>query len=188
MAYMALFAFVLAGAVNAGFSRFYMAIPFMLLLISISIPKGRKISVITIAIVILSIGINKTQESNPILFPILAGGYVQILEDGYLRTFSDGSGGFSKENKLSIGCATCGEVTYQKLKKGEKYKVLKTKIKNPDFGITINLVTEIGEFHESNYKPWGDQAPSIKISKPARAKWAEKISSLMAWPIFFFLN
>lgn len=177
--------FTLSGAVNAGLSLYFMAIPFMALMIWISKfkLKNKSLFYFSIALIIFSIGVSHTQTRNPILFPIISDGYIEILENGYQLTFSDGSGGFSLDNKEDIACIGCGEVIYTEVKKGEKFKVLAVRVEHPDFTTSITLVTEIGEFTEHDYRPWGGEERAIGVNKPVRAKWAENLSGLMAWPI-----
>lgn len=178
--------FVLSGAVNNGFSLYFMAIPFMLYMLWVSKFKFQKniLLYVSIFFIIFSIIISHTQTKNPVLYPILSDGYVEILEDGYHDEYSDGSGGFlSYEEKDRDGCVGCGEIEYLKLKKGEKYKVIGVEISHPEFGTEVNLITKIGQFGEYDYGSSKSLSnKSIYINKPVQSNWAKYLGILMAWP------
>lgn len=177
--------FIFAGAVNAGFSRYFCAIPFMVLILVISNLKFKSRALVTFSVmyIVFSIVLSRTQERNPILFPILDGGVVTVLKDGYQETFlSDGSGGFSEDNDSDIGCSWCGDVVFTEISAGEQYDVTGIRIGNPEFGTSIAVVTDIGEFDEDDYDPIDDDA-TIRLNKTVHVKWAERLSMLMVWPI-----
>lgn len=165
--------FVLAGAVNFGFSYYFMAIPFMVFILWVSKSKLRNTGLFYFSIVFiaLSIIISYTQTENPVLFPIISDGYVEVLKDGYQRTFvDDGSGGFVLEKDSIPRCTGCGEVKYTKISKGEVYQVLGVRVGHLDFGRNISVVTEIGEFSEYDYAPLQGREQYIKLNKPTHAK------------------
>ena len=85
--------FILSSSVNAGFSRFLMGVPFMLLAIIISIAVfGSRVAIGTGLLIFISIFTNATLEKNPLIFPILRGGQIEVLHDAVHITFSGGSG------------------------------------------------------------------------------------------------
>ncbi|MEJ0063471.1 MAG: hypothetical protein WDO70_09830 [Alphaproteobacteria bacterium] len=171
--------FIAAGAVNYGFSGFAPALPFMLAAIALAKKISRKAMTGTMLACIAAIAFNMTVARNPLVFPILNDGYVTINENGYLRTYSDGSGGFSS-GKETFGGG--GQVTFRELRQGETYKITGVKIGHPEFATTVSLVTEIGQFSEEDYKT----AKHISPSKPAVSDWADKLSFLMNYPVAFF--
>lgn len=179
--------FVFAGAVNAGFSRYFMAIPFMLLILLISnlILKNQELFYFSIFFIVLSILINYTQKINPFLFPIVHDGYVTILKDGYQRTWEDGSGGFTESNERKTSDDSI--VTYTKVNKGDRYAVKRVDIHNPEFAEEFAVVTEIGEL--GNYDFQGIDShykEPLQLNKPVRSKWAAELSMLMDWPSWLF--
>lgn len=172
------YVFIAAGAVNAGFSGYHMAIPFMVIAVVLSLMIGTmRLVLLSVVFSVLAVVVNVTQTKNPILYPILSNGYVEILKDGYQQTFFDGSGGFVFEK-----WPCDGDCTLTKLKKGERYRVVGVRVRWPDFGQEVSVVTEIGEFSEYDYNSPG---PAIALNKPARAAWADQLSFLMYWPLLF---
>ncbi|MFC1721257.1 hypothetical protein ACFL0K_03335 [Patescibacteria group bacterium] len=161
--------FVVAGGVNSGYTYFFGAIPFMFLIVWISKVKlkNKKIYIFSVVFIIFSIIISITQAKNPILYPILSGGYVEVLKDGYLETNKLWSG-FVREESSS--CNTC---IYQKLNKGDKYRILGVRLNNDGIPNTITILTEIGGFTE------GLMFGNITTNKTMRAEWAEYLSRLM---------
>ena len=123
------------------------------------------------------------------IFPILNDGYVEILEDGFYGRYSDGSGGYYSTNeKENYVPSQYLNPTFIPVKKGERFKVTGIRINNPDFGLSIKLVTEIGRFSEHDYNPnpkYGK--PSIQPNKIVYNKSFMYISYLMAWPLFPFI-
>jgi len=172
------FIFILSGGANTGFSKFFMALPFMLLaiLISTKVLKKNIYKKLTFILILFSIIFNITLTKNPLAFPILDKGSIEIMSNGFHITFSDGSGGFYDE-KLTAN--SYDNVTYKELKKGEKYKVTGIKITHPDFSTKVYLQTAIGQFSQSNY--------NITLNKEAHATWVKNLGFLMNWPILFML-
>ena len=188
--------FVSAGAVNSGFSKFFWAIPFMITSLYVSLKKieSVKLFIFSILFIIASITVNLTQEKNPILFPILSGGTVEFLEDGYIRTFDmDGSGGFvTKEEKEDPdNCRGCGALSYKEVRKGEVLPILKVTINHPSMATAFSLLTEKGQIDRNDYEDsavayLGKKAPA-KINKNITNKYAQYLSALMyysASPIY----
>lgn len=95
---------IIAGGVNIGFSRFFTAIPFMLgaSFISSYILRSKKLIILATALTALSICCSLSITYNPLIFPILRGGEVKILRDGYQVTFIDGSGSFRLEKMCHL--------------------------------------------------------------------------------------
>ena len=177
--------FVLSGAVNDGISKYFMAIPFMVIMLWISKFKFRKniLFYFSIFLIIFSIIINHTQTKNPILYPIIAGGTIEILKDGYCMKFIDGSSGFYSEEEKNFSCTGCGPVESPILKKGEIYSVTGIEIEHPEFGTDIHLITDACYFSEYNYNAGRE---NIKISRNAQSVWAKNLGMLMAWPVIPF--
>lgn len=180
--------FVVAGGVNAGFSAYLMAVPFMALILWVSKTKLQNSGLLyfSLGLIIFSILVSHTQTKNPFLFPIVSGGTVEVLQDGYHQEFSDGSGGFELEKEDQDKCIGCGRIEYTPLRKGEVFDVQGVRIGNPDFGIAIALVTQVGEFSQYDYDPI-EGKPYIKINKPVHARWADALGALMAWPIILII-
>lgn len=90
----------LAGAVNSGFSYFFMAVPFMALLVVLSRRYGVKYRNAAIVFITLCILVSVTQSHNPLLSPILSGGTATILQDGYFVLYPGGGGLFYTESEI----------------------------------------------------------------------------------------
>lgn len=181
--YLACIPFIISGAVNAGFSGYVAAIPFMILALWISRSKLHNTLLFygTIALIIIVVFASHTQTKNPILFPIISGGEVEILRDGYQITYQDGSGGFSNDGSCN-GC-----ITKTKVSKGDVHKVVGVLMGYPDFSEKIILVTDIGQFDQYDYAPMNGDEKNIRLNKPARAPWADALGVLMGWPMAPFM-
>jgi|GEM_PF-3665461 len=186
--------FIVGGAVNAGFSRFAMAVPFMViaLLVSIFSLRSAKIAAVTIFFSGLAIFTSLTIAKNPIIFPILDNGKIIILQDGYYERFSDGSGGFlSTEEKewVDSGTTVFDDVSYMPVKAGEEFKVKAVSFSAPDFNSQVNIVTEVGQLSEYTWNNVSDRyGKVIETNKSVYVWWAEKLSFLMYWPILLLAN
>ena len=181
------YTFILSGGANIGSTRFLMALPFMplALLISMRVLKKTVFRKLTFILIPFSIILNITLEKNPIAFPILCGGEIEIISDGFQGTYSDGSGGFYDKEPEKAGDHN---VTYKELKKGEKYKVTGIVITAPDFGTKINLQTTIGQFSHSNYQDTSYSSASVLTNKEVQATWLEDLGFLMYWPLLFIFR
>ena len=178
--------FIISGAMNTGFSAFFMAIPFMLSASYISIVKLRSslVTTFTHVLILLSIIFNLTLTTNPIVFPVLNEGTIEILTDGYHVSYEDGSGGFIHEK--DIRNLSGFKPSYIKLNKGDKYKVLGVNIGHPDFSTKINLETKIGQFRERDYRGRNTLSKAtILLNKKVQADWVNAASFFMMWPMLF---
>lgn len=184
--YVVSFVFTLSGAVNAGFSRYFVAIPFMALMLWISKTKlkSRLILYASIFFIVISVVVSHSQTENPLLFPIISNGYIRILKDGYQQTFSDGSGGFVLNKEKDDAYSGSGPINYTEVKKGDVFNVRAVRIGYPEFSTSIRLVTEIGEFSEDDYAPNDGKGKYVKVNKAVRSTWAKYLSTLIVmWPI-----
>ena len=152
--------FLISGATNIGLTGFFFAIPFAILLVFISHYsfKSKKLLLSSIFLILVCILVNITLEKNPFIFPILSGGTIEVLEDGYLVTYSDGSGGFSKKSaqEQTVSCLgpSCGTDKSTPLKKGEIYNVTGVSITHPDLHTDVSLITSVGKFDQYDYQPY----------------------------------
>jgi len=126
----------------------------------------------TILYIPLAILVNLTAEINPLIFPILKNGTVELLSNGKHITYNDGSGGFygngsNEPNNSSV-------LKKELLSKGDKLDVTGVRVRHPDFSEEVYIVTSIGEFYNDK---------DIKTNRTIHALWAEKLSLLMLWPI-----
>ena len=94
--------FSLGGAFNVGMTDFWMATPFMLLLVVLSFRSRRKYCrALSIVFVVVCIAISMTLYKNPWVFPVLREGtQVEVLKRSLFRSFSDGSGSFVEANDI----------------------------------------------------------------------------------------
>lgn len=144
--------FILSATFNYGMTRYYLAIPFMGLALYLSkkIFKSKQILIVTIVLCIVSVLVNNRLEKSSLIFPILNSGYVEIHEDGYLLTYSDGSGSFSKTGKIEFECTGCGKTTSHKIFKDEKYPVLGVSIRT-GLSTKVGVKTNIGIFSAGSF-------------------------------------
>ncbi len=174
--------FIIWGALNPGFSRFYLAIPFFFISIFIA-RHSIKLIILSILIAIFWLFINATIFKNSIIFPILHNGTIEILENGYHQTFFDRSWSYTKEKQNYNG--TLGDITYIPLTKWDIYNVTWISASAPDFGFTLTLKTNIWNFSENDFKPLYSSNPHIKLNKNHYSAWAKYWSYLMYWPLLF---
>lgn len=186
--------FIISGALNLGFSGFWMSIPFMVLAVHLAkkFTDNKKILWFTVAFSAAAIIFNITIEKNPLIFPILHDGYVEVQRDGYYRLFSDGSGGFSPTKEDDVGCIGCGSVTYTKINKGDIYKVTGIRLEHPDFGINISVLTEIGGFDEYDYDETNTLYADDNGEMPVRlnkdvTRFGINTGILMVWPMMLIM-
>lgn len=143
--------------------------------------RNKKLFLSSFSSVLIAIITNLSLEKNFFVFPILNGGVVEIKNDGFLKIFSDGSGGFSVNDHPEDGCTGCGEIKYKKLNKGDKFPVLSVSISHPNFSTSVNLDTEIGQFSEDDWK----NGVNMNLNKPVESIFLKKIGLLMYYPILF---
>jgi len=178
--------FILGGACNTGFTRFWLATPFMVIAIIISIfIKKHNAFIATSIFCAIAIIFNVTLEKNPIAFPILINGSVTVLRDGNLITFSDGSGGFFDEGMFNEKSrVNFGKIDIKKLSKGQEFKVTGIIISHPDFSTNISLTTTAGQFSEMNYQPSNQLfTQSIKPNKTIINPIIKFLGNIMYYPM-----
>lgn len=162
----------LGGAVNSGFSGVFLAVPFMVYLVYIGYKVNKYLFITAILFIIFCITVNKTQDFNHFIYPILKDGNATVLQDGYQKTYLNlsgigGSGGFDISS-TTIRCIGCGEVRVTPLRSGEVYKVIGVYHDNGDFADKVGVVTEIGQFTYSNTDPSGFRY-AINLNKPIQS-------------------
>ncbi len=174
--------FILSAAFNYGMTRYYLAIPFMALILylSKSVFKRDNLFFASLILCIISILINNGLEKSSLLFPILDDGYVEVHEDGYLLTYSDGSGGFSKTEKMDFKCTGCGTTTSHKILKGEKYPVLGVSI-HAGLSTKVGVKTSIGTFSAESFLN-----QKISTNKSIENKTFKRFGNAMYYPIALF--
>lgn len=173
--------FIISGAVNYGVSRFYFAIPFYVIAFVLSLkifprPKG---ALYVLALVFASIFINTTLEFNPLVFPILNGGYVEVVNDRLQNSSSEDTESFSNKNRSRVECTQCG-FKNKMLVEGYIYRVTGVKVSHRDFSTNVTLLTEVGEFTEYEYKTNRVVIPNKRVNSIL----FEKLRILMAYPLF----
>lgn len=176
----------LGGAVNTGFSGVFLAIPFMVFLAYVGYKINKYLFTIVILFIIFCFVINKTQDSNYFIYPILKDGSATVLQDGYQHTFLDDGSGSFQISSTTLSCAGCGEERVTHLNVGEVYKVIGVYHENGDFADKIGVVTEIGQFSSSNIDH-ADKGHAINLNRPIQSEWSKLLGALMYWPVFPFL-
>ena len=158
------FLFSLGAALNEGFTKFFWGIPFYLAFFII----GKRFQVKwtyylqVITITALSITCSLTLTRNPLLYPILSEGTLTVLEDGFIKKYSDQSAAFTLTDVDDIDCSGCGQTVYYPVKKDQRIKVLGIKLNYPDFSLDRNFITEYGHLSERS----DSLIPSHKVSGP----------------------
>ncbi len=176
--------FIISGAFNDGISRFVLAVPFMLIAGFIAFKKFKNHLVVGFVtfLSIAAIWMNLNLEKSSIVYPILDQGTVTVNKNGFLKTYSDGSGMYSETDVEEFKCAGCGEVKFQKINQGDVYPVQGIKVEHPDFSNKITLVTSIGQFSEHDYLT----NKNITLNKDVKNKMFSHVSSLMYFPLIVF--
>jgi hypothetical protein len=171
--------FILSATFNYGMTRYYLAIPFMGLALYLSkkIFKSKQIFFATIVLCIVSILLNNGLEKSSLIFPILSNGYVEVHEDGYLLTYSDGSGSFSKTGKIEFECTGCGKTTSHKVFKDERYPVLGVSIR-AGLSTKVGVRTNIGIFSAGSFR---DQ--NISTNKNIESTTFKWLGNAMYFPV-----
>ena len=177
--------FMVWWALNPGFSKFYMAIPFFITAILVASMKlNLKWIAASFLVGLLSIVINLSLLSNPLVFPILYNWKVEILKDGYHWEFSDWSWWFKTEktdNDIGLG-----KLTYTALNKWDIYDVTWVKVWYPDFGFSLAIQTKVWDFQvREDSILYSQEEKYIQFNKSTYAVWAKYWSYLMYWPILF---
>lgn len=180
--------FITSGAVNFGFTRYYLAIPFMIVAFIISLrKKNRKLMIVTLILCLSAIVINYTLEKNPVVFPILSHGSVTILADGYITNFGGNTYYFMANETSHIRCIGCGITGSQVIKKGSHYPVTGITISYPEFETQIDLITPIGIITQKSYKKnSNDGTLTVQPNKTVVSPFFEYLSLLMLYPIILF--
>lgn len=167
--------FILGGGVNYGFSRFFLALPFIFLGGVCALYLNRHIFFFMVVLSFSAIATNITLEYNPLFFPVLTG-EVEILQKGFYGKFSDGSGGFfeAKTDDTSI--------EFTPLKAGQKYKIQSIGFRYPDFYSKIEVITDLGPFDQK------DEAKGfIRVSKPWVEDSVATLGNLMYYPAYLMM-
>ena len=180
--------FIVAGGLNTGISAFSMAIPFMIAAIFISKNKLKSVYWMwgTAMLILVSLVLSMTLEKNPIIFPILKEGHIQITRDSYYLRFGDGSGLLSSSDPSRYKF-TPDNPTVSRVTEGSIYQVTGVSIDLAGFSNSINLETELGVIFQSSYEAVGDDKPLAITNKTVHASWAKKFTQLMGWPIIVYL-
>lgn len=95
--------FSLGGAFNVGMSGFWMATPFMLFLVALSLKRSRRDFVLSSIFVVICIAINLTIDKNPLVFPVLREEtQIEVSKNNLYRSFSDKSGSFVEVKDIYV--------------------------------------------------------------------------------------
>lgn len=184
--YLVCLVFIVSGAFNYGESRFFLALPFMAgaCVLAWKYSSKRILFYITVAFCLVAIAFNLTLERNPLIFPIIDDGNVEVLVDGNHLTFvADGSSGFFDASF----CANpnnreyCEEVTSSNtfIEKGSVFKVKEVQLTSREFARVINIVTEEGYSFSHELISHNE----IRVDKEITNPTFEKAGVLMSWPL-----
>lgn len=203
--------FSLAGAFNVGMTGFWMATPFMVLLLVLSFKKSRKDFVFSSIFVVVCIIINLTIDKNPLVFPVLREGtQIEILKNSLYRSFSDKSGSFIEGKDVYINEPTADQQikldsflkdnnvssmqisdsaivssdniqTIYKLKAGQRFPVLGVY----NFGGIDSQNQNYLVMALGHVAEDEMQKGNIRIvpDVPVQSKWSKYFGNLMYWPV-----
>lgn len=206
--------FSLGGAFNVGETRFWMATPFMALLIILSFRSSQKYCrALPIVFITACMAISMTLYKNPWVFPILQEGtQVEVLKDSFYERFSDGSGFFVEANDIYISVPSAeqqsrldsflqdddafsirlddaisgiGSEAVYRLKAGQRFPVLGAyNFGGIDSENRNYAVTALGHMSEDEI-----QEGNIRIvpDLPIQSQWSKYLGNLMYWPILALL-
>ncbi len=182
--------FLLSATTNNGFGKYTMLIPYVCLLFWISGRKiqNKKLHTATICISLFAVIITYTALKNPFFYPILSGGYVEVLEDGYFETFPNGDGGVIINNfvpnSFSSDIDLLGPTI--KINKGDIFKVTGFAHRQGHGLVSYDtIVTEVGEFIPYFLSKNDTQ---FLINKPITAPWMDWFSELNYLPLLLIVS
>lgn len=180
--------FITSGAFNYGFSRFYCAIPFMIIasLLAARLTQRRWVLVCTILFSLVSVAINVTLEKNPLVFPILNGGYLEVHKDGYYETFpmSPPTDGLYVGQKPCTpeSSVACEEGTIAvPIQAGTRLAITGIRVEHPDFGKDVIVITESGRTFSTNDINF--EKGALTTNLPIENHIVSLLGILMIWPI-----
>ncbi len=198
--------FSLGGAFNVGMTGFWMATPFMLLLVVLSLKRSRGYAVLSSVFVVICIIINLTIDKNPLVFPVLREGtQVEISKNSLYRKFNDESGSFVKEEDIYTNKPTTEQQnqldsflkddgasstqisesdsiqTIYKLESNQRFPILGVyNFGGIDSKNQNYLVTIFGHVAEDEIREG-----NIRIipDVPIQSRWSKYFGNLMYWPV-----
>lgn len=138
------FVMILSGACNYGFSRFFFAIPFMI--IGYIIVKRNKNEIKSKFLIFCGscILFNLTLSYNPIFFPILLG-YVETINNGAMGYYSDPDQGYWFDYQSEKDFSQYKSIL--PISKGTRLKVTSVSISYADFGCSVDINVNKGRFY-----------------------------------------
>lgn len=193
-------AMCLGGAVNEGFSAWVLATPFAYLIWRIAktmdtvenSSKGGGLGCRITALLFYAtvIAVSSTQYRNPLIYPILDGGYVKTLADTRFIQYG------SEQIHLVNGTTDYkGSKEVAKLAAGTRLQVVRVSGDSGDLYQRVGLVVTDGSVEamasETDWKKRNAEVPInsigfqqiIQPSKTVQAPWARALGNLMLWPI-----
>ena len=167
------FVFMASGAMNYGVTAYFWAIPFGYHAVAYANKHFASRRPLLGVLVFMALGVlfNETIEKNPLVFPILADGYLQEM-----RPAAGGSGGAADELL------------------GERVRVTGVNVGHPDFGTKVELIGSDGRTYlRDSQDQWfyyaaTSGAPlkrsefSFRASGPVESVVFKEAGNLMAYP------
>jgi hypothetical protein len=180
-----------AGAVNPGWTYFWLATPFMFLLLYLVYGYGKILFASSVLLCVLAITVSLNADRLQLLYPIISGGEVIILKDGHLILSPSGSKLYSDEEFAKISAREAQRAVH--VQRGQSFKVLQMERRYIEFNTEINLVTDIGKFNDYNYASFAFKDQKIQVpqgyhaidprifttNKDLIAPWVTKLSGLL---------
>lgn len=186
--------FLFAGAVNTGFSGFWMATPMAAALVLLA-RRSRKALAASAVLILACIAVSLTQDSNPWLHPVLGKTFV-LQEDAAVLRCADLSANvpatFQVESlhdaEVLEHAPDCGLV--QLLPRGQALYVSGVRRELDEFStdIVLSVQQSLGpplDGHNlvASWGLYGFEAPDLLQGySGASAAWARNLGLLMAWP------
>lgn len=204
--------FSIGGAFNVGFTGFWMAVPFMLLLGFLTFKKSRIVFVYSLGFILLCVIINLTIYKNPLVFPVLKKGTkIEVVNESLYRKSSDESGSFIKADDIYINEPTqlqkealnnfLNNYSSSSLEISDSAISTKNNIAiifkfRKEQKIDIKGVYNYGAIDSSNanylitkFGNIGEDAVrqgNIRVlpNTPIQSNWSKYLGNLMYWPVF----
>lgn len=181
--YLVCLLFIISGTFNYGSTRFFFAIPFFAAacFLSLKLVPTRWLLYGTGIFMLIAIAVNLTLEKNPLVFPVLDGGSIEVHKDGYYKSFPD-SGVFVEDEPCVPGNPIrCDDAVVSVLPAGTRLPVVGVRMESAGVGLNdVVLITESGmTISKTNIYIYKD---SLSVDKPIESTLFSELGSLMLYP------
>ena len=171
--------FIGSGAFNYGFTRWYPAVPFMLVALGIARrSRSRRRLTGTFVFCVAAIFVNATLEYNPLVFPVLDGGTVTVVTAGYWQRFPGGA--YFSNEKPDVP----GQAVPEPVPANSTFDVTNIVSRSQEFDTEIDIGTTGGHFI---YYDVATAAHGYVTNRPVYSMFFTHLGDLMYYPALFFM-